>query len=71
MIDLNNYLEFKITTALESGSRTINPEENCPPTLKLTLNLTQTLNLTGGDFPWGQLFGYLRIETFLRTASLK
>ena len=34
MIDLNNYLEFKITTALESGSRTINPEENCPPNPK-------------------------------------
>ena len=30
------------------GSKTIAPEENCPPpTLKLTLTLTQTLNPTG------------------------
>ena len=26
------------------------PEENCPPTLKLTLSLTQTPTLTGGQF---------------------
>ena len=52
------------------GSRTIATKENCLPTLKLTLNLTQTLTLTGGNFPdtnvvlgWGnfprgQLSGY-------------
>ena len=29
------------------SSRTIAPEENCPPTLILTLTLNQTLTLTG------------------------
>ena len=32
------------------GSRTIAPEENCPPTLILTLTLNQTQTLTGGQF---------------------
>ena len=32
------------------GSRTITPEENCPPTLKLTLTLNQTLTPTGEQF---------------------
>ena len=31
-----------------SGSRTIAPEENYPPTLNLILTLTETLTLTGG-----------------------
>ena len=31
-------------------SRTIAPEENCPPTLKLTLKLNQTLTPTMGQF---------------------
>ena len=35
--------------------RTIAPEQNCPPTPKLTL--TQTLNLNGGNFLRGQLSG--------------
>ena len=38
------------------GSRTITPEENCPPpTLKLTLILIQTLTLTGGQFSSGAI----------------
>ena len=41
------------------GSRKIALEENCPPTLKLILTLTQTL--LGGNFPRGQLSGYLHI----------
>ena len=38
-----------------SGSRTIAPEENYPPTLNLILTLTETLTLTGGEgnFPRG------------------
>ena len=38
------------------GSRAIAPEENYPLTQILTLN--QTLTLTGGNFPWGQLPAY-------------
>ena len=34
-----------------TGSRTIAPEKNCFPNLKLTLALTQTLILTRGNFP--------------------
>ena len=33
------------------GSRAIDPEEYCPPTLTLTLTLNQTLTLTGDNFP--------------------
>ena len=40
------------------GSRTIAPQESCPPTLILTLTLNQTLTLTGGNFPRGQLSGH-------------
>ena len=36
-------------TTYQNGSRTIGPDENCPPTPKLTL--TQTLTLTRGQFP--------------------
>ena len=32
------------------------PEENCPPTLILTLTLNQTLTLTGGQFSSGAIF---------------
>ena len=32
----------KLLSTVENGSRTIAPEENCPPTLKLTLTLTLT-----------------------------
>ena len=42
-------------TFISSGSRTIAPKENWPPTPELTLS--QTLTLAGGDFPWGQLSG--------------
>ena len=43
-----------------TGSRTIAPEKNCPPTLTLTLILTQTLNLIGVNFPWEQLSRHRR-----------
>ena len=42
--------------ALESFKLRI--EENCPPTLILTLTLNQALTLTGGNFPRGQLSGH-------------
>ena len=37
------------------GSRTIAAKENCLSTLKLTLFLTQTLTLTGGQFSSGAM----------------
>ena len=43
---------------ISDGSRTIAPEENYPPTLTVTVTLTQALTLTevgGGNFPLGQL----------------
>ena len=36
-----------------NGSRTISPEENCPPTPILSLTLTQRLTLNGGQFSSG------------------
>ena len=42
----------------KNGSRTIATEENCSPTLTLTLTLSQTLSKEGGEggnFPPGQL----------------
>ena len=36
----------------------LSPEANCPPTIILTLTLKQTLILTGGNFPRGQLSGH-------------
>ena len=39
----------------ENGSGTIAPEENCPPTPKLTLTLTETATLTGGQFSSGAI----------------
>ena len=38
------------------GSRTIAPEENFLPTLKLILTLIKTLTLTGGQFSSGAIF---------------
>ena len=38
-----------------SGSRTIAPEENPPPTLNLILTLIETLTLTGGQFSLGAI----------------
>ena len=43
------------------GSRTINPEGNSLPTLKLTLTLT-----VGDNFPRGQLSGYLSSRLLLQ-----
>ena len=37
--------------AYKSGSRTIAPNENYPPTLILALTPKQTLTLTGGNCP--------------------
>ena len=44
---------MKIFAHILEGSRTIAPEENCSPTLKLTLTVTQTLTLTGEQFSSG------------------
>ena len=41
---------------VKHGSRTIAFEENCPPTLTITLTIT----LTGGNFPRGQLSRHLK-----------
>ena len=38
------------------GSRKIACKENCPPALILTLILSQTLTLTGGQFSSGTIF---------------
>ena len=40
------------------GSRKIAPEENCPPALILTLIVSQTLTLTGGQFSSGLFSGH-------------
>ena len=49
---------FINVTNLHNGSRSIAPEENCPPTPKLTLSQTQTLTGEGGgNFPREQLSG--------------
>ena len=49
---------FINVTNLHNGSRSIAPEENCPPTPKLTLTQTQTLTGEGGgNFPREQLSG--------------
>ena len=40
-----------------NGSRTSAPEENCPQTLILTLNLNQTLTLTMGQLSSGGIVG--------------
>ena len=44
---MNPILDFAIRFPSSEGFRTFTPEENCPP----TLNLTQTLTLTGGNCP--------------------
>ena len=46
---------FIDVTNLHNGSRSIAPEENCPPTPKLTLSQTQTLT-GGGQFSLGAFF---------------
>ena len=47
------------------GSRAMATEENCHPATKSTLTLTQTLTLTGGNFPRGKLSGYHDMLYFL------
>ena len=53
------------------GSRVIASKENCLPTLTLTLAQTQTLALTGGNFPQGWLSGYCRLEVFCEKGVLR
>ena len=45
---------FKLA-GIGDGSRKIDPEENCAPTLILTLTLNQTLILTGAQFSSGAI----------------
>ena len=51
-VDISRTIQF--FDALK-GSRTIAPEEHCPPTLILTIILNQTLTLTGGQFSSGAI----------------
>ena len=50
---LFSVIRHKRKSYLQEGSRAIAAEENCPPTPKLTL--TQTLNLTRGQFYLGAI----------------
>ena len=50
---MNAKISVFVICAEVIGSRTMAPEENCPPNPKLTL--TQTLTFT--NFPWKQLCG--------------
>ena len=52
---VNIYFFSIFLSIVFAGSRTIAPEENCPPTLILTLTLNQTLILTGGQFSSGAI----------------
>ena len=48
--------DFQICISVPlKGSRTSATEENCPPTLILTLTLNQTLTLTGAQFYSGAI----------------
>ena len=56
----------------QHGSRTTDPQENYPPTLKLTLTVAQTLTLTGDQFSSGEIVRisfencmYLKLTRFL------
>ena len=51
-VDISRTIQF--FDALK-GSRTIAPEEDCLPTLILTIILNQTLTLTGGQFSLGAI----------------
>ena len=51
-IDISRTVQF--FDALK-GSITIAPEEDCPPTLTLTITLNQTPTLTGGQFSSGAI----------------
>ena len=51
---------WQIWERVKHFSGTISPEENClsPPNLNLTLTRTQSLTLTGGNFPRRQMSGH-------------
>ena len=63
-------INFILSPNLNSfdDSRTVVPEENWLPTLKLTLTLTQTLTLNGGGA--GIFFGGNRLDTLLTKTYL-
>ena len=49
IITWKTWMKLYVQDARVDGSRKIDPEENCPPVLILTLILNQTLTLTGGQ----------------------
>ena len=53
------------TMGTPGGYRAIAPEENCTPTLKLTITLIQILTLNGGQFSSGAI---VRIPPLANTA---
>ena len=63
---------------VRDGSRTIIPEKNCPPTLILSLILTQILTVTGGQFSLGaivreplEITNELNMKGFLLTVEVE
>ena len=63
---------------VRDGSRAIIPEKNCPPTLILSLILTQILTVTGGQFPLGaivreplEITNELNMKGFLLTVEVE
>ena len=70
------YLSSSIYLSIH-GSRTIVPEENCSPTLILTLTLNQTLTLTEGQFSSGAIvqtpyiYIYIYIYIYVYISALK
>ena len=60
IITWKTWMKLYVQDARIDSSRKIDPEENCPPALILTLILNQTLTLTGGQFSTGQFSGHPR-----------
>ena len=65
LIDYLIHWMFIHNKCIISGSRTVAPEKNCPPTLNLILILTLTLTLTGEQLSWHHHFRFI-ISYFLR-----
>lgn len=62
---LNFQYSFFFGTPM-NRSRTIEPKKKLPPTtLILTLTVSETLTLTGGDFPRGQFSGHPCEQLFI------